>query len=162
MVSEGTGAFNRLPARVGGFGGGGGLAAEQQRALELMAGGQSVTEAAVSVGVSRSTMYRWINDDLSFRAAYNEWQELLKESCRARLLALIDKSVNAVSKAIEAGDANLAMVLLQKMGMIREFRPGSTDPEVLRRKAEIRKRREESRLRTREMGEGIGGGPGKS
>jgi transposase-like protein len=145
----------KLPARADGDGNTK-LGAEQQTALESLMSGKSVAETARTVGVTRMTLYRWLKNDPMFRAAYNEWRESLKESCRARLLAMTDKAADVVEKALQSGDAKWAMDLLKGMGLVAVTPAESTDADVLKREAELAKDRKESELRTREMFSGRG------
>ena len=98
------------------------LPPEQQTALELLVGGKAVAETARQVGVSRSTVFRWLKNDPVFRAAYNQWQEEIQSSCQSRLMTMTDKAADALEKSLEGGDGRLALQLLKGMGMIRRER----------------------------------------
>ncbi|MGD0766763.1 MAG: helix-turn-helix domain-containing protein [Tepidisphaeraceae bacterium] len=128
-----------------------GLAVEQQTALELLLLGKSVAETAKSTGVSRQTVHRWLKHDATFRAAYNEWHDQLKESSRSRLLMLTDKATDALEKALEAGDARAALQLLKGMGLIKDEPAGPTDPQEVKKSMEMEEKRRKIALR-RERG----------
>jgi hypothetical protein len=105
------------------------LRPEQRSALTMILAGKSVIQAAEALEISRGTVHRWLRESPAFRAAFNAWQNELEESCRARLLALTDTATSAIQKALEAGDARLAMKLLQKLGLIKPNpKPRPTDP----------------------------------
>jgi len=127
------------------------LAAEQQTALELLLLGKSVAETAKSAGVARQTVHRWLKHDATFRAAYNEWHDQLKESSRSRLLMLTDKATDALEKALEAGDARAALQLLKGMGLIKDEPAGPTDPQEVKKSMEMEEKRRKIALR-RERG----------
>ncbi len=80
------------------------LPTDQQVALEAMLVGKSITETARAAGVSRTTIYFWLNHDPAFRASFNLWHDQLQQSCHSRLLTMTDKAVDAVEKALERGD----------------------------------------------------------
>jgi hypothetical protein len=156
MGENHEGELGQLPARAnadvsGADGASSRLDLEQQNALESLMGGKSVSETARVVGVSRSTVFRWLKDNLEFQAAYNEWRESLKESCRSRLLAMADKAADTVEKAVEGGDAKSALALLKGIGLVGDVPVRSSDPEVLRREARIANRKRESKLRLDEI-----------
>ena len=57
-----------------------GLGQTQQTALAALKGGKSFPQAAEVAGVNRATVYRWVQADPHFRAAYNQWQQEQAES----------------------------------------------------------------------------------
>ena len=92
--------------------------------------------------MSRSTVYRWIQSDPQFKAAYNLWQQELAESARARLLKMSDKAVDVVEAALNRKEERVAMQMLSKLGVMRPLQRKSTDPEVLRMQIELKQQRE--------------------
>lgn len=127
-----------------------GLSVNQQRALESIVQGVSLMETSKRVGVARSTLYEWLKKDVVFRAAYNKWHNMMDESCRTRLKMMAGKAMHAVEKALEGGDAKLALALLNGMGLIKRSRVRATDAEVLKRRDEARRILGEAKLRDRE------------
>lgn len=123
-----------------------GLGVRQQAALDLLCCGTSVAETARTAGVSRVTIYNWIRHDPVFRAAYNQWQEEMEESCRARLAMLTGKATMALEKALEAGDAKAAVQLLRGMGIIRASERRATDSQEVRRRAGVEAKKLENEL----------------
>jgi transposase-like protein len=133
-----------------------GLSADQQLVMESLAAGASVVETAKASGISRSTIYFWIKKDSAFTAAYNAWHESLKESCRGTIAMLLDKSAAAVQKAVEAGDAKIAMQVLTKSGLLEKEKERNTDEEEIRRERAVAKKNREGKLRRRELIAGSG------
>jgi alpha-beta hydrolase superfamily lysophospholipase len=128
-----------------------GLSVEQRTVLESLAMGESVAATARKAGISRSTVYEWLKRDVIFQAAYNKWHELVEENCRARLAALMDKATRALERALDAGDAKTALVLLSGLGMVQRRGKRSTDPEVLRRREAAKEVVRREKLRRFEM-----------
>jgi AcrR family transcriptional regulator len=56
------------------------LPPRQTRALGALLGGATITAAAEAAGVERTTIYRWLRDDVAFQGAYNRLRhDLLRE-----------------------------------------------------------------------------------
>lgn len=108
-----------------------GLKPKQEVALVALREGQRLADAAQNAGVDRATLYRWIQNDAHFKAAYNLWQQEVTESARSRLLKLAEKAVDVVEQQLEGGNERVALHLLRHLGVMRRRRQGSTDPEVL-------------------------------
>jgi hypothetical protein len=127
------------------------LKPDQQRAIALLAAGKSITESASTVGINRATIYRWLNHDPAFKAAYNQWQDHLQRTCHSQLLMMAEKATAAVFKALETGDAKTGLQLLKGMGILRPQTPGPTDPAEVRREMDLEKKQ---RLLTLKKAEG--------
>ncbi|MGA2232562.1 MAG: hypothetical protein ABSH22_16825, partial [Tepidisphaeraceae bacterium] len=124
------------------------LPAPQRAALELILSGKSISEAARSSGVGRTTIYNWLRTDPVFQAAFNQWQDEMEKSCRARLLTFTDKAADAVYQAVENGDAKLAMQLLKGMGILSPAAPRLTDPDEIKQDADLDRKRRRSERET--------------
>jgi hypothetical protein len=126
------------------------LPPDQRMAMESLGSGVSVVETAKALGIHRGTIYRWIKEDATFAAAYNAWHESLKESCRGSIAALLGKSAATLHKAVEGGDAKIALAVLSKTGMLDKEKDRNTDEEEIRREAAIAKKNRDGKLRRRE------------
>ena len=118
------------------------LGQPQQTALAALKGGKSFPQAAEVAGVSRATVYRWVQTDPRFRAAYNQWQRDQAESARARVLGLADKAVEVVDKALDRDNEKVAMGMLKHLGALRRPDRGATDPEVVQLQMHLARERE--------------------
>jgi DNA-binding phage protein len=120
-----------------------GLDSLQQEALISLREGKTISETALSAGIARMTLYRWLKTDPGFQAAYNQWQEEIEQSCRARMMALSDKAADTLEAALEVGDVRAALQLLKGLGLIRarKARRLTDADEVARREAIKEKRR---------------------
>lgn len=145
-----TGAIAPAPAVVEGQLTTPGLGPKQQAALELICTGQTLAEAARVTGVARSTLYRWVKQDPVFRAAYNQWQDEMDESCRASLAGLKGKAARALAAAIEKGDARVAMQLLKGLGVFEKPRRQVTDPNEVKRRRDLEVKKQLTKLEEEE------------
>jgi hypothetical protein len=88
------------------------LSAAQEKAIEALLAGKSVTEAAIVADVNRTTVHRWLNDP-RFDLALSRSRRELREAIRARLLALGSQAIDAVERSIVDGDTNAALAILK-------------------------------------------------
>ena len=116
------------------------LTPTQLTALEALAAGSTVATAAVTAGVNRVTLHRWLRDDFSFQAALNRARRDLREATMARLLKLGESAAGTVEEAVTQGDVRVAMAVLKGLGILSEHaaKVGSCDPEQLSALAESR------------------------
>jgi hypothetical protein len=106
------------------------LPPQKQAVLTALAAGTSAAKATKAAGVARTSLYRWLKTDPDFLAAYNVWQESTCAAARARLLAMVDPALNAVTKSIHDGNPELAYRLLRDLGLTRPPRSdGPIDPQ---------------------------------
>jgi transposase-like protein len=126
------------------------LSGVQRIAMEALLTGKSVAETARESGVTRGTIYQWLKRDAAFQAAYNQWHEMMKESCRSRLM-MMDKAASAVEKALEAGDVKPALALLKGMGMISREEERSTEAHDVAKENSTKQKRKRAKLVTEEM-----------
>ena len=104
------------------------LTRQQVVALEELANGMSVTDAAEVAGVSRATLYRWLARDPVVRAAYNRWKAACDESARSRLKALQDLAVDVVTEELDKKrNGRIAAMLLDRMGFLAPAPAGARD-----------------------------------
>ena len=114
------------------------LTSTQLAALEALIAGATVTAAAGTAGVNRVTVHRWLRDDFSFQAAFNQARRDLREAAMARLLKLGDLAVGTVQEAVEQGDVRVAVAVLKGLGLLSEraIEVGPCDPKKLNSLAE--------------------------
>ena len=77
---------------------------KQERALELMLIGQTDTQIAKTLGITRQTMYNWRNLDSRFMNALSERQALMREMAQNGLLELTEGALEAVREALKDKD----------------------------------------------------------
>lgn len=104
------------------------LSVAQHAALQALSSGQTIQDAAGCAGVARNTITRWLRRDPIFRAAFNAWRQEIVESTRARILKMASDAASTVAKAIENGDARIALAVLKDLGLTHLVVPGSEEP----------------------------------
>jgi hypothetical protein len=110
-----------------------GLSPTQLQTIEKLTLGTTITDTAAAVGVDRSTIHRWLNDDFQFQAELNRRRNDLARALDDRLQSLADEAVPAIQTAIRAGNPWIALAVLQGMGVLSGTRrdPESEDPDEL-------------------------------
>jgi len=103
------------------------LTPAQRAAIIQLTSGATRSAAAIAAGVTRTTLYKWLNHDPNFQAAFNAWHKDLITTAQGQLLAASHEAVNTVLNAIRRGDARLAWKLLESLGLNKLSKPGSTD-----------------------------------
>lgn len=122
------------------------LPAAQHAALSAITAGSSFRHAGEVAGVSRATVYRWVQSDPLFRAALNAWQKEIKESSRARLMRLADQAVSVIETALNRNDERIALTMLKELGVMRRSTGGLTDPSLLKMQMDLRHQRRQYQL----------------
>lgn len=125
------------------------LSGRQQRALALITDGKSIQEVGETVGVDRTTVYRWIRIDPHFRAAYNAWQLEQRESCRAALLKCAGQAVARIVRSVNS-DPALAWKLVKELGLLGKGQSLEIDPKQVEREISIEQAEAENRLAEQE------------
>jgi predicted DNA-binding protein (UPF0251 family) len=123
----------------------GSLSEDQKRALGLVTQGVSIKEAGQQLGIHRGTIYRWLQTDPYFRAAYNAWQLEQKESCRAALVQAAEVGVKRVIEAMQI-DQKLAWQVIKELGILTQHQPLTVDPSRVEMEIALEDHEEESVL----------------
>lgn len=84
--------------------------------------GETITATAKAVGVSRKTMYRWI-EDRRFAAELERERNAIRQGLRARFSALADPIYTALEGALESKDGAVALRLAEKLGVFDLIAP---------------------------------------
>lgn len=91
------------------------LSAKQQIAIEMLFMGKTDLEVAEVIEVGRDTIWRWRNHNSDFIAAWNELNGLVWTALVSRVMNLFSRSVEAIEEAIEKGDTEVALALVQSL-----------------------------------------------
>ena len=104
------------------------LTANQNKALALLATGQNVEEISNSLGVHRSTLWRW-RQEPQFIA---EWNKLIYETKEVQERALLDMQAKAIGALGDCLNSRNEMVKLRAsliiLDKVQNLRVGATDP----------------------------------
>ena len=80
----------------------------QASAIRFLLGGGRLSAVAATVGVDRTTLWRWSRSP-GWQAALSRERQLLQTAIRAQLQALALESVYVVDAALRSGDKTLAL-----------------------------------------------------
>jgi hypothetical protein len=108
------------------------LSEDQVTALEEIKARKTIKAAAETIGVDRSTVFRWIARDPYFKAAYHAWKQEVRESARAQIAGLLDMAVSNIEKALASGDAGISYKILKDQGFLVKEKDLATDPALVR------------------------------
>ncbi len=133
------------------------LSRPQLSALEGLAAGSTVTDAARLAGVDRTTVHRWLREDFRFQAAWNRLRADLEREVEARIEKLVQVALTAVEEAIAGGDARVALAVLRGTGFLDGSRRtiGAEDGERLAADARITRWEEDAARGLREVVAGL-------
>lgn len=102
--------------------------ANQRLAIEALVSGKNMTAAAQAAGVSRATLWRWMNKDAEFQAALNSYKREVLEQVETQAVGLAKLAIEAIEKALRDGDAKTGIAVLRGLGMLDGSRlPTPTD-----------------------------------
>jgi len=122
------------------------LSPAQETALTLYLAGQSDTDVAQAVGVTRQTCWEWRRQHLVFMAELERRRAEVWRQPQERLRSLLSKAVENLGQAVESGDLKASIELLKAVGMYGDGTMNAIfeqDPEVIvRQQAEAELKRE--------------------
>lgn len=112
----------------------------QRIAIEAILAGKTMTAAAKAAGVTRATLWRWLNRDPAFQAALNSFKRETYDQLRMKTASLASLAIDAVEKALRADDEKTALAVLRGLGFLNGVRdlPPTDDLHALK----IQQRRE--------------------
>lgn len=114
------------------------LKENQQKAVEMLAGGVSCTAVAAALGITKETVSRW-KASPDFRAALNVAAEDARELLRGRLLAMAEKALQVVEADLDAAQSSERRTALafKVLGLINHEKIGlpqdrlTTNPDII-------------------------------
>lgn len=120
------------------------LKPNQRKAIETLLTSGSATEAAENAGVSRNTLYRWMQEP-DFQAALAEAEAAALDSLSTRLVGLADQAAGALDDVFNNDKAGIghrlraADIVLSNLLRLREL------VTIEARLSELEKRQNESK-----------------
>jgi transposase len=111
---------------------------QKGRAIEALGFGLSITEASENAGVTRKTIYRWLENE-EFSAEVAKCQGEVLERGKGRLFALTLKGLNVLGELMESRNENIRLkasgVMSSRFTEILEVLSLEKRVEVLEREA---------------------------
>ena len=89
------------------------LSPKKQIALELILAGRTDAQVGAAVGKGRNTIWSWRKHDPQFIAALNQRRSCLQSESVEQMNALCSQSIQLLEKAVEKGDTELALSVIQ-------------------------------------------------
>ena len=89
------------------------LSQKKQIALELILAGRTDAQVGAAVGKGRNTIWSWRKHDPQFIAALNQRRSWLQNESVEQMNALCSQSIQLLEKAVEKGDTELALGVIQ-------------------------------------------------
>lgn len=89
------------------------LTPRQEIAMSEILAGKTDRETAKVVGVSRETVSKWRHHSPVFQAEYNLRRKQIWDANREHLASLIARALGVIEKALEMGDASVALRILR-------------------------------------------------
>jgi len=111
------------------------LSPRQMAALKAFHSGSTLADAAKAAGVTRQTLHRWRTQYHWFAEAMEVWEEGQMIIARSRLVDMADNAIDALTHAIEDGDARAAIMVLKSLRILRTYGPLKAPMEEPRRAA---------------------------
>ena len=113
-----------------------GMTPKQQQAILLLLGGSSVVDVARRVGITRRTLFQWRRSE-KFINALESWRADMEQVTRSRLLNLSSMGLRAINRALEAGDAKVALAVFKGLGIFNPSpEPTTRDTVIYRREVD--------------------------
>ena len=113
---------------------------KQEAVLQQLLTGSSISAAADTTGIDRTTIHRWLRDDDAFAAALNRGRAELRREMEGRLEELTRKAVETVLRACEKNDTRAAIAVLKGLGVFSGSLPsiGPSSAQEIGEKKQIR------------------------
>lgn len=89
------------------------LSPKKRIALELILAGQTDAQVGAAIGKGRNTIWSWRKHDPQFIAALNQRRSCLQSESVEQMNNLCSQSIQLLEKAVEKGDTELALSVIQ-------------------------------------------------
>lgn len=104
-----------------------GLSPIQERAINLLLSGATITSVAEKLNIDRSTIYQWQSKE-NFQAYYNELSQKIKFNTESELIGMYREALDALRESLNVTNDSVrlkaACWLIEK---IHAIEPGETD-----------------------------------
>ena len=101
------------------------LTPQQLAAVDLLAAGRTVTQAADALEIARQTVSQWLNQHCGFQAALNERRQELWDTASDKLRNLLPTALEVLESELANGKdkVNAAALILKSAGLSSLSRP---------------------------------------
>ena len=106
------------------------LSPKKQIALELILAGQTNAQVGAAIGKGRNTIWSWRKHDPQFIAALNQRRTRLQNESVEQMNVLCSQSIQLLEKAVEKGDTELALSVIQVLKKVISRQQGNVAPPV--------------------------------
>ncbi len=95
-----------------------GFSIKQTQAFSVLTTGGKIADAARAAGVTRKTIYEWLEPVHEFGSAYEQWKSSIAETSRTRLLMIGEAATVQIARAVRQGDTRAALAVAKGMGLL--------------------------------------------
>ncbi len=106
------------------------LSPKKRIALELILAGQTDAQVGAAIGKGRNTIWSWRKHDPQFIAALNQRRSCLQSESFEQMNALCSQSIQLLEKAVEKGDTELALGVIQVLKKVISRQQGNETPPI--------------------------------
>jgi hypothetical protein len=106
------------------------LSPKKRIALELILAGQADAQVGAAIGKGRNTIWSWRKHDPQFIAALNQRRNRLKSESVEQMNVLCSQSIQLLEKAVEKGDTELALGVIQVLKKVIYSQRGNVAPPI--------------------------------
>jgi hypothetical protein len=99
------------------------LTVRQERAIEHLLTGMTVSATAADLRVDRSTIHRWLREDADFQIVLNLRRREIVEAVQWRLITLVNAAIDALETALSNGDTQSSFKILSGLGLLNGSLP---------------------------------------
>ncbi len=104
------------------------LSPKKRIALELILAGQTDAQVGAAIGKGRNTIWSWRKHDPQFIAALNQRRSCLQSESVEQMNNLCSQSIQLLEKAVEKGDTELALSVIQVIKKVISRQQGNVLP----------------------------------
>jgi DNA-binding CsgD family transcriptional regulator len=106
------------------------LSPKKRIAVELILAGQTDAQVGAAIGKGRNTIWSWRKHDPQFIAALNQRRSCLQSESVAQMNVLCSQSIQLLEKAVEKGDTELALSVIQVLKKVISRQQGNETPPI--------------------------------
>lgn len=111
-----------------------GLTPQQEKAVILLASGQTITEVAKHLNIERSTLYQW-GAKANFKAYFNSLTKEIQDNTENCLFGLLEEALKTLRDSLNSKNESVKLkAALSIIDRTKDIKVGETDPVQMLRK----------------------------